>query len=343
MLHARRFIVGSLLAAALPFSAQAIDVYTEPVGFISLEVDGTGGVISNQFSFLGLGMTAITAARGVISSAAGTVLTDSGSTWVDDAFNNANGAHYIELTAGTGAGVTDDIIDTSGSGHSVTTAADLSPLVVPGTTTYRIRRHWTLAGLFGATNDTGLLSGNSAPESDLVVVFDPVAQAYASYYYRTNAGWRTSIDAFTDVSTNRLYLDRGLIVKRQIPSSVTIKLSGAVKLGPTSIPVESGTNFIGNVYPTTNLTLVASGLYTGDSNTGVAPGTSAAGADTVLIWNGTGYDTYYYRTGAGWRSAADAFTDRGDTPLPIGGSIVVKRKGAGGAFDWVLEQPFTTP
>jgi hypothetical protein len=96
---------------------------------------------------------------------------------------------------------------------------------------------------------------------------------------------------------------------------------------------------VGNIYPVTNLTLSASGLYTGNNTTGLNPGTSSSAADNVLIFNGVGYDTYYYRTGSGWRASTNAFLDAGPTVLPMGQSVIIKRK-ISPAFDWVVAQPF---
>lgn len=64
---------------------------------------------------------------------------------------------------------------------------------------------------------------------------------------------------------------------------------------------------------------------------GLDGGTSAALADEVLIYNGVGFDIYYYQQGAafggdGWRNAVNAFDDQSGISLPIGASIILKRK-----------------
>jgi hypothetical protein len=55
-----------LITAATGFQARAVDVFTDPVGFITLTAEGTAGPGSSPaYSFQGLGMTQIPALRGV--------------------------------------------------------------------------------------------------------------------------------------------------------------------------------------------------------------------------------------------------------------------------------------
>src|ERR1017187_2627452 len=57
-----------LITAATGFQARALDVFTDPVGFITLTAEGTAGPGSSPaLSLLGLGMTQIVANRGAIT------------------------------------------------------------------------------------------------------------------------------------------------------------------------------------------------------------------------------------------------------------------------------------
>jgi hypothetical protein len=129
-------------------------------------------------------------------------------------------------------------------------------------------------------------------------------------------------------------------VTRRNASGLTQRLLGGVKLGQTSIPLNTGENVGANVYPITNLTLLASSLFTGSSATGVASNNSASAADDVLIWNGSAFTVYYYRTGAGWRTSTDPVTNRGNVPLAMGTGFLVMRNGGRGLFNWVCPQLF---
>ena len=99
----------------------------------------------------------------------------------------------------------------------------------------------------------------------------------------------------------------------------------------------TGYTLLGNVYAA-GMTFGSSGLWTTDPNTGLAGGTSLT-ADQVLMWNGTGYRTFYYQTsglgGTGWKEfgvSGDAST----TAIPINTALFIKRSGA--PFNWFAPQ-----
>ncbi len=341
-----------------PVTTSAVDVYTDPVGFITLNIGGTNGTppgTTSKLSFLGLGMTQLVIKPGRITSAATNELVDANASWSDDQFNGANGSHFIEITSGTFAGTIDDIVDTVGASKKLYTANNLVSLGLQNVTnrTYRIRKHWTIGSVFGPNNEVGLGAGGSAATADNILV-PRVGGGFTTYYYKNTAtppgtgiGWRVSTNASADASGVALYPDDGVIIRRKLGSNVSVKLLGAVKLGQTIIPVETGNSFKGDVYPA-NLTLGTSGLYTGDPNTGLAGSGSAATADNILIPKvAGGFDTYYFKntitppgTGTGWRISTNASWDVSSTPIPLGTAIVIQRKSGRPAFDWFVQQPF---
>jgi len=328
------------LAASIPVAFA--QVATDPVGFLTLNVQGTGGTSSSALSFLGLSFTQPVSYQATLSSASGTTLTDSNATWSDDQFNGANGQFYVELISGTGAGRMSNITATSGSGHSITTADDLSSFVSAGTG-YKIRKNWTIASVFGPNDESGLQGGTSST-ADQILIYNPGTGLYTTYYYKTigigGIGWRSLASNSTDASNSPLNPTDGIIVKRLQSSNLGFSLAGAVKLGQTSIPVASGLNILGNVYPSGTFTLGSSGLV----SSGLTGGTSST-ADLLLIYDSPSglYNTYYYKTigigGIGWRSLASNSADASNTPIPFGASILIQRKN-GGAFQWVAPQPF---
>jgi hypothetical protein len=52
-------------------------------------------------------------------------------------------------------------------------------------------------------------------------------------------------------------------------------------------------------------------------------------ADLVLLWNGRGYDQYYYSTGglagAGWRKVGAGNQNQETVPLPDGAFVILRR------------------
>jgi hypothetical protein len=267
--------------------------------------------------------------------------------WTANEFNGANGEFFIEIVSGRYAGLMTDILATNVIGKTLTTYDDLSPLL-KGPELYRIRRHRTLRDVFGEDDET-LTGGASVSEADEVLVLNPVTQTFLTFYFKTGGfggtGWRSATDAVTDAAGTTLYPDQGVVIVRKVPGEIGLILTGAVKSGPTQVPVESNLNLVANLYPAGTLTLGSSGLYTGNSHTGLAGGTATT-ADQVLLFDpATGaYSLYYFKTsglgGTGWRSAANTRVDASNTVLPTTGTIFIKRLENRASFLWTMPQPY---
>ena len=322
--------------------APAQSVTTDPVGFITLTAFGPASTGGSANSFLGLGFTQPVSYQATLSSASGTTLTDSNAAFTDNQFNGANGNFYVELTSGTGAGRMSQITATSAANKSITTADDLSSFVAAGNS-YKIRKNWTLASVFGANNESGL-AGGTLVTADQILVYSTSSQQYATYYYKTSGiggtGWRSSASTSIDASPTPFLPTDGILVIRHTAGNVSFALAGAVKLGQTALPIVPGTNLVSNVYPSGTFTLGNSNLVA----SGLTGGTLVT-ADQVLIFNNSTnqYDTYYYKTsgigGTGWRSSASTSADASPVPIPFGSSIVIQRVNSG-SFTWVAPQPF---
>jgi uncharacterized protein (TIGR02597 family) len=267
-------------------------------------------------------------------------LVDNDATWTDNQFNGANGAYFVEIASGPGAGTTYDIQTTTAATKTLTLAQNLGAGIT-APVSFKVRKHWTLATVFGANNEGGL-TGGDVTTADRILVQN--GANYDAYYYQTTGaggtGWRKVGEPAVDASATVFVPEQGLILRRSQSANANVVLMGAVKTGQTSVPVLTGDNLIGNVYAA-NMTLADSGLYTGNSATGVAGGPQGE-ADEVLIYNeaSKNYVTYYYKVGGlggnGWRSANDG-SDATNTPIPVGTSVLIRRKGATG-FNWVAPQ-----
>ncbi len=334
-------ILAALLLPAATSVSLAQTSTTDPVGFVTMSIAGNGSSSQPAYTFTTIGMTNAVVYQATTTSVGGsTTLVDSSSTWADNAYNGASGAvtHYVEIVTGPGAGTIYDITATSASGHSLTLSQPLAASITSGAS-YKIRPHWTLASVFGATNQNGLTGGNST-SADQVQLFH--SGGYVIYYYQTSGlggtGWRQAGAPFVDASATIIYPDDGIVVARKQAAATSIVIQGAVKTGQSSIPVATGYSLLGNVYAAA-MTLSSSNLYTGDANTGLAGGNSTS-ADQVMFWNGSGFNIYYYQTaglgGTGWRQAGAPFVDASSTPIPVGSALFVKRSGA--PFNWIAPQ-----
>lgn len=303
-----------------------------PVGVMRPTIAGTtrstGSVATSMF---GLGLMRPAAYRGSAGTVGKDVLSDALAWWKDGQFDGADGPYVLEITSGPAIGTTYDIVSTSAQGKSIRVAQPFAPGAASGLT-FEIRKHWTLASIFGPANEASLMAGTEAT-ADRILLWNGTSND--QYYYQTNSsggGWRKVGNQTLNQANVVIYPEDGVTVQRRQSGARTTYLAGAVKTWKTSIPVLPGTNVLGNVYAAP-MTLASSGLYTGQTSTGLSSGTQN-NADQVLLWNGTKYDSYFYKSNAGWRKIGSNSNASG-TVIPAGAAVTILRKGSTG-FNWVV-------
>jgi uncharacterized protein (TIGR02597 family) len=174
-------------------------------------------------------------------------LTDNEATWTDNQFNTAPDKWCVELTSGAGAGTSYDIATTTAATKTITTVQPLSGAAAG--VTFKIRKHWTIATVFGPADESGL-GGGSVVTADKVLLWNGLS--YDQYYYQTSGiggiGWRKSGAPTVNAANTVFYPEDGVVIQRLQSRKRSVILMGAVKTGQTSIPVAAGLNFLGNVY-----------------------------------------------------------------------------------------------
>ena len=93
-----------LITAVTSYQATATDVFTEPVGFITLSAEGInahGG--SSAASFWGLGMAPLPVQKGIINSVSGKTLTDLNGNFANNQYSGAGVQYEIEITSSNNA------------------------------------------------------------------------------------------------------------------------------------------------------------------------------------------------------------------------------------------------
>lgn len=317
---------------------------TDAVGFSKLRIAGRAGWQTSAFSYLGVSMVNPTSYQGTVTSKGARSIVDAQADWTDGEFNGSNGEFYLEITSGSWAGLTTDILATNATTKTLTTDDDLSSLLSGGEQ-FKIRKHRTIGDVFGKNNTVNLKGGTSASASDEVRVFNPVTQSFLVYYYNTtNGGWRTSTNAIPDASNTKLYVDQGVAINRKTAGDLTLVVTGAVKTGQTVVPIGTNSNLCANMYPTGSMTLGNSGLYTSSPTNGLAGSSKLSSADEVQIWNGSAFRRFYYKNsgsgGIGWRESTSAKADASATAIPPGSSVYIIRKKGRAPFNWKMKQPF---
>jgi uncharacterized protein (TIGR02597 family) len=340
------------LAVSVTTSQAQTNVYTDPVGFITLTAGGTNDApgASPYISQYALGMTQLPASRGNATANGANVVAVNAALTAGQ-FNLSADGHptaFIEITSGSFAGLLDDI--NSNDTANVYTFDDLTSFIGGGVT-YKVYPHWTIGTVFGPQNQAGFLGASTSSSADQIQVWNPNTQGFTVYYYKTGGlggtGWRSGASTSINVTNQQLYVDQGILVVRRTSGDVSVQLVGGVKLGTTISPVVSnGLTFAGNVFPA-GQPLGTSTLYTGSPATGLLGASTASAADQVQVWNPLvqGYTVYYYKTGGlggtGWRSGASTSIDASTNTIGLAQLGLIVRRAGNPAFNWFAPQPFT--
>jgi hypothetical protein len=333
---------------------------TDPVGFIDLSVLGGGTTSSPKYSLISPTLTQPVSWQGQIiavsTTSSHTTITVSGVQFANNQFNAASGAHYVEIIstatpANTGVlgAISATVAGTTNS--SITTSDNLAGLCAVGDT-IRIRKEVTIGDVFGTTNVAGLLSSDDPATADEVLVYDG-ASSTAYFYYKVSQagsdpsdGWYDSGFSLGQGAAAKVVVGphQGLVIKRKAAGAITFTMSGAVKTGNTLFPVVNGINVLGTA-SAMGLTLGTSGLFTGNSSTGLKSSDDPSSADEVTIYTAGGQTNYfYYKVSPTGSDPSDGWYDSGfaggaaNVVIAPGSAFVVNRKG-GPSFNWVLPSP----
>lgn len=304
----KTILLAALLAPGALFAQTTAT--TTPVGYV------TSSLGANQFNLVSITMHQPLLASGVIDSESSNSVTDNEVNFTT--LLSAGTTYVLELPNGL-------IQEVTGWSQNTLTTSNITASVVPGTTTYKLRKASTISDIFGATNQSGITPSTDGDLTacDLIQIYNG-AGFDTIYYYNdgTTQGWFT--DANDAAANFPVVYSDAIFVKRVAGSSINLVISGEVKTQPTSGVLSSGFNYLSGVAPT-GLTLANSGLNNFITNS--ADGDLST-ADTVLLPTTSGsYTTCYYfndGTTTGW------FTDANDPAdnLPISSGIIIQNIGS---------------
>lgn len=322
-----------LAAASLATLGASAATVSDPVGFITVSAAG-GTVAKPGLTFVSPGLVSPVEWEGQVVSALGELLELGDAGWPAGRFDSA---YYAEIVSGPYAGVWTDIV--SAGGDLLTTNDPLGDLLSGGET-IRIRRFTTLADLFGADNEAGLLAGVSLARADTVSVYRAGSTDRYWYYNGSQGGQAGWYDAgWNPAAAAVIAPGEGVTLQRRAAQELPLYFTGTVRTGPLSVVVEKSRSFIGGVTPV-DITLDNSQLYTGSADDGFAAGVSLARADRLLVYgsNAESLSVYWYYDGSqgaqpGWYD--DNWQPAGSAVIPGGTTFVIERT-QGEAFEWFL-------
>ena len=350
-------------AALLASSSFAESVSTDPVGYVTLTINGSPDGVQTAFTSLAAPVeNAVVVTGSITEDPTSAVATNSSASYVAGAFAgtdaSGNSTHYLQITAEGGAdGLILDIV--ANTETTITTGTDLTGLIATGDT-FVVKEHMSLADIFGAENDAGLKSGGDSASSDLVYIMSSDgAGTYAVYYYQTDSlgflggnGWRVLGDSSTEMSDVVVGPDDGVIVARTAVGDLSFTLAGCVNVVDHQRDLPAGYSLVSYPFPV-GVSLDDSGLYS--LTNGYVSGGDSASSDLVYLLQGDGsFDIYYRQTdtlgflgGDGWRKLGDSATDVGADLDPstgeldlitTGSSLIVFHRGTG--LQWADVKPF---
>lgn len=362
----------SLAAATLLSGVANAQNATDPVGFHTLNVYGST-VDGPRFSLISPGLVNPIEYASAATAIDDTTVTVDGTPFAETDYGMVAAvpgdppvgeaayiAYYVELTAGPEAGAWANIM--SNTDNVLTVDRDLSAGAGPDTK-IAIRKHVSIADLFGASNEAGLDAdelGNGVAEADEVSLFANGASKVFFYLNLAGAeGWYDP--AFVKNGNTAIEPQQAVYVQRKVAGDVSFTRSGHVKVGPTKLNVNTAFNALANPRAVGEddesmpvFTLGNSGLADVVDSSGDDPAETGgpAEADEVTLLNPPGhpdgpFSVYFYVSIAGFEGWYDPSlaTPRDDTVIENGTGFLLNRKASltGTPFVWTVPAETIAP
>jgi len=294
----------------------------------------SSGTSAPRISYFALPMISPVLYAGTVTAAsfAPASMNDANAVWIQNQFSGSNGLFYLEFVSGAMA----DITSTDASNKTMTLASYPPSPIAPGSA-YRIRKHFTLSDLFGASNSAGLLPGQNAAQADNILLHIPQTQETHTIFYSSVPGFNGwYFDNYQPAGATAIYPEQGVMVRRKGPQNLTVYVNGATKQGTTMAPIFSGFNLVGTMKSKKALKLSESSLYTGNPSTGLAAASNPSSGDNLIMINpDLTTTTFFYSNFPGFEGWYDSsFSFSGNAVIQPGTSFFIHRKSTLGLFFW---------
>lgn len=339
----------AVLTFTFPFtlpSASAEDVRSRPVGYL-VQTIPAGQTRSFSVPF-DPATSSLSDSLGKLTAVGANYLENSAASWTPGAFATTDAPYFVRLTSGPQAGRTFRIttpantatrLYVSDDGLGLTSLALDVGATNTDATRFEIIPGDTLASFFGTTTsgDTLVVHGAGDPlAADLVQVWG--GAAWLNFYYNTVwQRWARETDAITDPSRNSFLLrsDRGLMLTRRAGTALELAVLGRVLSTPqraVHARTDNALTFLATMQAA-DTTLGALALQSNTRTAGWRGAADATEADTLLVWSGTTWFSFFYNSAAGhWQRVGDP-ANRDDFEIAAGTPVFVRRHGSGSSVD----------
>jgi len=277
-----------LITTVAGYKAAAQDVYTLPVGFIQVPLTNTFG----GYNTMALPFQQLPNDQGLVTTVTGASnLTVACSTCATANYALATSLNYLEFETGLGVGHYYAISSNDASGDLVLQvipgANDLVTLGVASGDRYTIHPFWRVQDVYGPAIGGALSNGTAIAKADNVVVWN--GSGYVTYWPKSNGSWQGGVNGGLDP----LLPDESMFVVSKYGANTNVVVLGGVRSTNLVTTLDPGYNLIGNSFPAAT---VASNLNLVSAGSGFLGGSAISKSDQILVWNGVGYDTIWYKT-----------------------------------------------
>jgi hypothetical protein len=252
--------------------------------------------------------------------------------WTPNQFVNGGAVYFVAIRTGAQAGRT--LLVIGNTSNTLTLDVEDTPLntagfaVAAGADTIELFQGDNLGSLFGSTADangflsSGLKGGTSTRNADGVQLFD--GTAFVTYFFNTTVGTWVLNGGTTNQNGLILYPDDGMLITRRGPSG-NLTILGRVPSTRLLTKFPGGTTSVVAIRFPADTTL--GGLNFGAPGTWLA-GSNANVADTVSLWTGSKWETYFKNLSNQWIKANGSNADQSATVIRTGSSIRIVKKGS---------------
>lgn len=324
-------------------SVYAVDVTTDPVGFVKVQITNT--VAGGAYTPIGLPLQRPKADQGLVSTGgvASNTIADTTKNWATNWWD-PSARHYVEFQTGAAVGRFFAVETNTVTVLSLAVDTEnLQTLGVAAGDRYVIRPFWRLTDVLGPAASSPLKPAANVNVADNVFIMGTNGQFQTIYprIFGTTTNWYQSSVGY--VNNLVLLPDEALLVLRRTGAPTSIVLIGEVKTTNAVTILEQGYNFVANPFPASS---VLSNSQLAAVGTGFKPSANVNTADNLYVWdyslNGGvgGWRTVYHRIFGGstnWYMSSVGYTNA--LPLESAAGFLIQNKTIGGY--WNRPLPYT--
>lgn len=322
-------------------------VYTEPHGYVKISVTaGSGTTKKTTLLSLPLLQDPDIAGRssGRIDAIAGGAVLCTGAGWVNGQLSATEAPHLLEITSG-GAEGRMMLISTETANTSDTIFVD-SVEVGRGSLdgvsvgdTFKIRPVDTLSSFFGSPEQTLIAGGASPSVADTVTLV--VNGSASTYFFNTAAEpprWSRVALGMPDASNVPIPPYAAIQYSRIANTPLEFFATGVVPGGRRQVAIKNSGTTLLSPHWAKERSLSEIGLH---GIPGWRKSSSARDADIVSLVTG-GSAASYFHDGGAWRKITLGLPNADGVSVPVGGGVLVTRKGQDAGHSMLTElAPYT--